>query len=57
VVGLSGEEAKAIILKDDPTIHTFVLLEGSIVTQDYKIDRVRIFTNADGVVVRTPKRG
>ena len=30
---------------------------GSMVTRDYRLDRVRIFTNDDGKVDRAPKSG
>lgn len=31
--------------------------EGSMVTRDYRIDRVRIFVDAHGVVARVPRTG
>ena len=31
--------------------------EGSMVTKDYRPDRVRIFVNAHGVVARVPRTG
>ena len=56
VVGMTGEEAREIILaagiKD-----VFILPEGSIVTMDYSEDRVRIYVNANGIVVETPRIG
>ena len=42
-VGKTGEEAKNIILKDDPSIDVHVLPQGSIVTTDYRTNRVRVY--------------
>lgn len=56
-VGLSGEQAKAIILQDDPTIKVEILDENAATTRDYRPYRVRIFINGDGVVTRAPSRG
>lgn len=57
VVGKSGEEAKNIILKDDPSIDVRFIPQGSIVTTDYRTNRVRVYVDANGIVVQTPKRG
>lgn len=56
-VGLSGEEAKNIVLQDDSTINVQVLDENAPTTRDFRTNRVRIFVNADGVVVKPPRRG
>ena len=56
-VGKTGEEAKNIILKDDPSIDVHVLPQGSIVTTDYRTNRVRVYVNANGIVVQPPRRG
>lgn len=57
VVGLSGEEAQAIVKQDDPTINIQVLNENAPCTRDFRTNRVRIFTNGEGVVVHPPRRG
>ncbi|CAD6273283.1 unnamed protein product [Miscanthus lutarioriparius] len=54
VVGLSVEEAKKAILKDKPDADIVVLPVGSIVTADYRPDRVRIFVDT---VAQTPHVG
>ena len=54
VVGLSIEEAKKVILKDKPDADIVVLPVGSIVTPDYRPDRVRIFVDT---VAETPHVG
>jgi hypothetical protein len=54
VVGFSVEEAKKAILKDKPDADIVVLPVGSIVTADYRPDRVRIFVDT---VAQTPHVG
>ena len=54
VVGFSVEEAKKAILKDKPDADIVVLPFGSIVTADYRPDRVRIFVDT---VAQTPHVG
>ena len=54
VVGLSVEEANKAILKDKPDADIVVLPVGSIVTADYRPDRVRIFVDT---VAQTPHVG
>jgi hypothetical protein len=56
-VGLSGEAAKEKVLQDDPNANVQVIPENSPCTRDYRLNRVRIFVNADGVVVSPPRRG
>jgi hypothetical protein len=57
VVGLSGEEAKQIVEQTPGVEQVQVLNENQPVTRDFRINRVRIFTNQDGVVGRPPRRG
>ena len=45
VVGMSINEATKIILEDMPNAHIEILLVGSIVTQDFHLDRVCIFVD------------
>ena len=54
VVGMSIKEATEIILKDMPNAHIEILPVGSIVTQDFRLDRVRIFVD---IVAQTPTVG
>ncbi len=55
VVGLSGEEAKAAILKDNSNLNVIILPEGTPVTRDYRWNRVRIFVDDNGKVVSAPR--
>ena len=59
LVGMTGEEAKQAILAVDSTLDgkIFILPQDAMVTMDYREDRVRIFVDDDGKVVRQPKRG
>ena len=40
-----------------PSAAPQIVPPGSMVTRDYRLDRVRIFTNDDGKVDRAPKSG
>uniref|UniRef100_A0ACD5W7B2 Uncharacterized protein n=1 Tax=Avena sativa TaxID=4498 RepID=A0ACD5W7B2_AVESA len=55
VVGLTAEEAKAIVLKDMPYADVVILPVRSVVTTDFRDSRVRIFANT--VVKQTPHVG
>ena len=57
LVGKNGEVAAAIIEKENPFVHAIVLLEGTPVTKDYRIDRVRVWVNKKGKVIRVPRIG
>lgn len=54
VLGLPAKEAKEIILKDMPDAHVAVVPVGSMVTMDFRTDRVRIFVDT---VAQTPTIG
>lgn len=57
LVGLSGEEAKAKILSENPSYEVFLLPENSFVTMDYRPKRVRLFLDHDGNVSKVPRVG
>ena len=57
LICMTGEEAKQHILDTDASVLVQILPEGSIVTMDYSLDRVRIFVDEVGKVVSQPKRG
>ena len=54
---MTGEEAKQGIHNVDPSLQIDIIPEGSMVTMDHRIDRVRIFVNTDGVVADQPHKG
>jgi len=59
LVGYTGEDAKFAILAatKDEEMNVFIVPEDSMVTMDYRTDRVRVFVNDEGKVVRQPKIG
>ncbi|KAL9187360.1 hypothetical protein ACHAXT_001463 [Thalassiosira profunda] len=57
LVGMMGEDAKAAVLAGNSGLTVHVLPQDSMVTMDYREDRVRIFVGDDGKVVRQPKIG
>ena len=58
LVGATGEEAKQQIEEERSDLERVeVIPEGAPVTRDFRIDRVRIFVDAEGRVVRIPKVG
>ena len=59
LLGMTGEEAKAAVLAGDSSLleaNVHILPSDSMVTMDYREDRVRIFVK-DGVVVSQPQHG
>jgi hypothetical protein len=56
-VGKTGEEAKDKILQDKPNADVQILPEGSIVTKDYRTNRVRVFVDEENRVASVPRVG
>jgi len=56
VVGLSKEEAKKVI-ESEFQGDVILVPEGSMVTMDFRMDRIRIFYNTENRVIRAPKTG
>lgn len=59
-IGMSGERCRAMIASmanDLEYSNIFIVNQDSFVTMDFRTDRVRIFVDDDGIVVRTPSRG
>eukprot|EP00555_Chaetoceros_dichaeta_P005814 CAMPEP_0198263980 /NCGR_PEP_ID=MMETSP1447-20131203/14277_1 /TAXON_ID=420782 /ORGANISM="Chaetoceros dichaeta, Strain CCMP1751" /LENGTH=67 /DNA_ID=CAMNT_0043952769 /DNA_START=129 /DNA_END=332 /DNA_ORIENTATION=- len=57
LLGVTGEEAKVTILNSDQSLTVNILPEGSMVTMDYRLDRVRIFVGENGNVSQEPHKG
>jgi hypothetical protein len=55
--GKMGEEAKQVIQDQYPDFNIQIIPENSMVTMDYRTDRVRVFINANGIVTGTPQVG
>ena len=56
-VGMQAEDCQTLILEEAPSLNTYIIPEGSPVTMDYRLDRVRIFVDDANVVVSVPNRG
>jgi hypothetical protein len=57
LVGMNGEEAKAQLQAALPGKKIMLVPKDSMVTMDYRTDRVRIFVDSEGNVARTPTLG
>lgn len=57
LTGLTGDEAKAYMQKHHPNLYVSVLKQGSMVTKDFRHDRVRVFVDESNIVVGIPTRG
>lgn len=54
LVGEQGKKAAQIIEKENSYVQAFVIKEGTMVTMDFRCDRVRVWVDCDGIVVQTP---
>ncbi|GMI66468.1 hypothetical protein like AT2G38870 [Hibiscus trionum] len=54
LVGTKGESAKETIEKENSDLNVVVLQDGSATTKDLRPDRVRVFVDENGLVVRAP---
>lgn len=57
LLGLTISEAQHIIKADFPGANIQVLAVNSMITEDYRVDRVRIFEGGDGRVAGVPQTG
>ncbi|EXB55550.1 Glu S.griseus protease inhibitor [Morus notabilis] len=57
LVGVQGEVAEKIIEKENPAVDAIIVTEGSVVTADYRCDRVRVWVNNHGIVYKVPTIG
>ncbi|XVF21635.1 hypothetical protein REPUB_Repub12eG0107400 [Reevesia pubescens] len=57
LVGKNGESAKTKIERENPNVGAIVLLDGTPVTRDFRCDRVWVWVNENGRVVRAPTVG
>ncbi|XVF83181.1 hypothetical protein PTKIN_Ptkin16aG0113300 [Pterospermum kingtungense] len=54
LVGKKGEDAAAIIEKENPYVNAVIVLEGTIVTMEFLPTRVRVWVNTSGIVTKVP---
>lgn len=57
LVGKTAKEAEKIIIHDMPNANVQILPEGSLVTEDYRSNRVRVFVDAQNKVTSEPHVG
>jgi len=57
LVGKSKEQAEAVLLAEAPGATLQFLPEDAMVTMDFREDRIRVFSDDAGTVVRAPMRG
>lgn len=57
LVGRNGEEAAEIIMRENPKVDAIVVKQGSVVTMDFRCDRVWVWVDKHGNVKLTPHIG
>ena len=59
MAGLTGEECKQYIEKTSPDLkgNVFIIEPGMFVTEDFRLDRVRIYIDKEGMCSLIPERG
>ncbi|KAG8389242.1 hypothetical protein BUALT_Bualt02G0208500 [Buddleja alternifolia] len=57
LVGANGEKAATVVEKENRNVNAIVLKDGTPVTRDFRCDRVWVWVNDYGVVVRAPRVG
>merc|ERR1712232_595787 len=57
--GKEGNECANLILEDSPDLagNIFLIPPNTLVTEDYRLDRVRIMVDNNNIVVKIPVRG
>ncbi|KAL3849943.1 hypothetical protein ACJIZ3_011825 [Penstemon smallii] len=55
LVGAKGEAAAAVIERENPHVNAIVLKDGTPVTRDFRCDRVWVWVDKHGIVVRPPR--
>ncbi|KAJ9543353.1 hypothetical protein OSB04_023060 [Centaurea solstitialis] len=54
LVGRTGEAAATIIERENPRVDAMVILDGTPVPRDFRCDRVWVWVDSRGIVLRTP---
>ncbi|KAI3857788.1 hypothetical protein MKX03_033916 [Papaver bracteatum] len=55
LVGYNGETAARIIERQNHNVNAIVLPDGTVTTQEVRCDRVWVWVDKAGKVIRTPK--
>lgn len=57
-VGMKAEQARLFLLEETHNaVQVEIIPQDSIVTADYRTDRVRVFVSEDGIVTKEPRIG
>lgn len=56
-MGVHGEAAAAIIERENLNVKAGIVKEGTLVTTDFRCDRVRVWVDSYGIVSMVPKIG
>ncbi|KAK9931037.1 hypothetical protein M0R45_018333 [Rubus argutus] len=54
LLGAQGTVAEETIERENSLVDAVIVLEGSIVTDDFRCDRVRVWVDTEGIVTRVP---
>ncbi|KAL5542162.1 hypothetical protein UlMin_009872 [Ulmus minor] len=57
LLGVQGEVAEETIERENTSVDAVIVLEGSVVTADFRCDRVRVWVDKNGIVTRIPTIG
>ncbi|KAL8210276.1 hypothetical protein R6Q57_007008 [Mikania cordata] len=57
LVGQIGQSAASTIENENRLVNTRIILEGTIIPLVYICDRVLVWVNNDGIIVRSPTIG
>ncbi|KAM0937609.1 putative proteinase inhibitor I13, potato inhibitor I [Dioscorea sansibarensis] len=57
LLGVEGNKAVRIIEKENDHVKAIIVKEGSMVTQDFRCDRVWVWVNKEGDVIQVPTIG
>ncbi|KAL7084247.1 hypothetical protein ACP275_14G213300 [Erythranthe tilingii] len=57
LLGANGDAAAAVIERQNPNVNAVVSTNPTPTTRDFRCDRVWIWVNANGVVLRAPRAG
>lgn len=57
LVGKTQQDAVAVITAERPDLHVEVLESGSMMTMDFREDRLRLMVNEEGKVASVPHVG
>jgi hypothetical protein len=58
-LGMTGQECATYVVSSTTrdSLDVMIVVDGTIVTSDFRKDRVRIFVNEEGIVEIVPGRG